>query len=333
MIFVIAEQRNRKLGNITYEMLAWGKTLAKASGTELNAVVLGKDIAGCCDEIACYVDRILAVDDSALGNFCSEPYLKALFGLIAENRPLITLIGHSSFGMEIAASLAVDLKLPIITDCTDLAFTEKGVIATRQLYGGKVFCRVSFKGDRGIITMRPGAGTPYCEKNCSRGHIVQIPFTYDEQIHKRFIEYVPAPTGDIDIAQADRIIALGRGVRKIEDISTIEEIARLTGAVLACSRPIVDRGWLPRDRQVGSSGKTVLAKWYLAIGISGAYQHIAGMKSCKTIIAVNEDPHAPILSTAHYAIIGDLYDIIPILRDKLSAMGKEEQGTLPADGR
>jgi electron transfer flavoprotein alpha subunit len=318
MIFVLAEHRSNKLRDITFQMLAKGRTLANKTKSEL-VVVLLEDMSQSFEHILnSYADKTLLVKDKYLGDFNSEVYQEIISRLISKHNPLLTLIGHTSYGIELASSLAVEQGSPIVSDCIDIDVKGNDVRATRQIYGGKVNSLVTIEHEHCIATVRPSvfkAG----EKDELSGSIIDHPFSIKKTtLRKRFIKMVTTPTGNLDITQADKIVSIGRGVKKREDIKLIEDMAESMGAVLACSRAIVDKGWLPVERQVGSSGRTVNAKLYLAIGISGASQHLAGMNSCETIIAVNEDPYAPILSVAHYAIVDDLYKVIPVLLDKFS---------------
>jgi len=317
MIFIIAEHRTCKLQDITFQMLAKGRALADKTASALVAVVLEDGSQSYEHILSSYADSILKVRDKCLSNFNSEIYQEVLCGLISKYKPLLTLIGHTSYGIEMASSLAVDLGFTFVSDCVDLDVKNHRVYATRQIYGGKVNSLISLVGENCIATIRPNVFKG-AEKEGLHGIIIESPFSIEKTTRrKRFIELATTPTGDLDITQADKIVSIGRGIKKEEDVKIIADMAESIGAVLACSRAIVDKGWLPVERQVGSSGRTVNAKLYIAIGISGASQHLAGMSSCETIVAVNEDPYAPILSIAHYAIIDDLYKVVPLLKDKL----------------
>ena len=173
-----------------------------------------------------------------------------------------------------------------------------------------------------MITVRSGA-FPVLEKEPLPGEIVSVPSPLtDEGLAKRFLQYVEAVVGEVDITQADILVSVGRGIKDAENIPIVKELADALGGALACSRPVVDKKWLPKDRQVGTSGKTVKPKVYIAIGISGAFQHVAGMKNAGTIIAVNKDPKAPIFSVARYGIVADLFKIVPVLKDKIKELKK-----------
>jgi electron transfer flavoprotein alpha subunit len=225
--------------------------------------------------------------------------------------------------MDLAPGLAAHLKMPLATDCIGMEAVAEAFSLTRQLYGGKVNATVSFlKKGSYMVTVRSGA-FPVLEKEALPGEMVRLPSPLtDEGLAKRFLQYVEAAAGEVDITQADILVSVGRGIKDPQNIPMVKEFADAIGATLSCSRPVVDKKWLPKDRQVGTSGKTVKPKVYVAIGISGAFQHIAGMKGAGTVIAINKDPKAPIFGVASYGIVGDLFKIVPVLKDKAKELRK-----------
>ena len=319
-IFVLAEHRRGELRDITFEMLTKGRELAQKTNSELTAVILGKNIKEYAKTLAEHAKRVLVVEDEKLEHFNSDAYQKVLSHLIRERKPLLTMIGHTSYGIDLAPSLAVELNLPLATDCIDLEFEDDSLIITRQMYGGKVNVRARMqKAESYIVTIRQAAFS--AEKEQVGGEIVEVPSPLSEEIvEKKFIDYVLPPPGAVDITAADVIVAIGRGIKDQSNIPVAEELAKTLGGVLACSRPVVDKGWLPSDRQVGTSGKTVKPKLYIALGISGAFQHVLGMKNSDLIIAVNKDPNAPIFNVADYGIVDDLFKVVPVLTEKLKEL-------------
>ena len=319
-IFVLAEHRRGELRDITFEMLTKGRELAQKTNSELTAVILGKNIKEYAKTLAEHAKRVLVVEDEKLEHFNSDAYQKVLSHLIRERKPLLTMIGHTSYGIDLAPSLAVELNLPLATDCIDLEFEDDSLIITRQMYGGKVNVRARMqKAESYIVTIRQAAFP--AEKEQVGGEIVEVPSPLSEEIaEKKFIDYVLPPPGAVDITAADVIVAIGRGIKDQSNIPVAEELAKTLGGVLACSRPVVDKGWLPSDRQVGTSGKTVKPKLYIALGISGAFQHVLGMKNSDLIIAVNKDPNAPIFNVADYGIVDDLFKVVPVLTEKLKEL-------------
>lgn len=321
-VIVLAEHRRNEIRDITFEMLTKGRQLTENIGSELVAVIFGKNIRDKAETLAKYADKVLLVDDDRFEFFNSDIYQQALSIIIRERKPLLTMIGHTSYGLDLAPSLAVSLNLPLVTDCLELEFSNGGLIATRQMYGGKIYCKVNVrKSESYIATIRQGIITP--SEGKTRGEIIELPPPVIDPVKKKFIEYVLPTVGEVDISSADILVAIGRGIKDQSNIPLAEELAKTLGGVLACSRPIVDKGWLPSDRQVGSSGKTVKPKLYLALGISGAFQHIIGMKNSQLIIAINKDPNAPIFNVAHYGVVEDLFKIVPILIDKIKEVRKK----------
>ncbi len=318
-IFVLAEHRRGSLRDITWEMINKGTELASRSGGELIAVLLGYGVRGFAEELAQRVEQVLVVEDERLENFNSETYQQVLSHLISEYKPVVTLIGHTASGMDLAPSLAAELRIPLSTDCIDLHLDGGKLTTIRQMYGGKVDAEISFPGvGQYMVTVRPGS-FPIEGDAAQAGEIESLSFPLADTESKKFIEYVEAAVGEVDITQADVLISVGQGIGDVKNIPLVEELAEAMGASLACSRPVVDRKWLPKERQVGTSGKTVKPKVYLAIGISGTFQHIAGIKG-GTIIAINKDPKAPIFRVADYGIVGDLFKVVPLLKEKVKEL-------------
>ena len=317
-IFVLTEHRRGQIRDVTFEMLTKGRELAEETNTELTAVLLGKDVKEYTKTLSEYANRVLVVEDAKLENFNSEAYQKVLANLINERKPLLTMMGHTSYGVELAPSLATALNLPLATDCIDLTFENETFFVTRQMYGGKVNVRaVVRKSESYIATVRPATFQPQKPESMN-GEITEIASPLTEEItEKRFIEYVLPPPGGVDITAADVLVGIGRGIKDEKNLPMMEELAKALGGALACSRPIIDKGWLPSDRQVGTSGKTVKPKLYIAVGISGAFQHVLGMKNSDLIIAINKDPNAPIFSFADYGVVDDLFKIVPQLKEKI----------------
>ena len=319
-IFVLAEHRQGELRDITFEMLMKGKKLADDTDKPLTAVLFGHNVDGMADQLKARADRVIFVEDPRLDNFCSESYQRVLEKLVEQEKPSLMLIGHTAFGMDLGPSLALAINAPIGTDCIDVMVENKRVKAVRQVYGGKLNVEIHLKpSGTSVVTVRPASFA--VEDYATNGEIVRTdsPLT-EETAAKRFIEYVEAAVGEIDITQADILVSVGRGIKDQENLPMVQELADSLGAVLSCSRPVVDKKWLPKERQVGTSGKTVKPKVYIALGISGAFQHVAGMKASGTIIAVNKDPKAPIFNVADYGIVGDLFKLLPALKEKATEM-------------
>ena len=320
-IFVLVEHRQGTIRDITHEMLAAGEKLASQQGASSTAVLLGYDVKKFAEELALRASKVLVVEDAQLEHFNSILYQKTLSSLITKHQPLLILIGHTAFGMDLAPSLSVEMGFPLVTDCIGLSFEENRLRAVRSIYGGKVNANVSVRESKGYIaTVRPGVFSPGAPGEKKGGIVMELSPLQGTIDVKKFIEYIEAPITGEDITQAEIIVSVGQGIGGPEHIPMIEEMAKNLGGVIACSRPVVDRNWLPKDRQVGISGKTVKPKVYIAIGISGAFQHITAMQGSETIIAINKDPRAPIFGVADYGIVDDFQNIIPVLKEKTKGM-------------
>lgn len=318
-IFVLAEHRQGELRDVTFEMLGKGQELAAAMDAPLAAVLLGHDVGDFATELTKHANQVLVVEDARLEHFNSAAYQQVLAHLITERKPGLVLMGQSAYGMDLAPSLATQLDSPLATDCVGLEFEDGHLFAVREMYGGKVSAKLAFRqADLYMATLRQAA-FPFEEGEPLGGEVVAVDSPLTEEIaYRRFIEYVEAAVGEVDITQADVVVAVGRGIKEEDNLPLVEKLAKAMGGVLAGSRPVVDAGWLPPDRQVGQSGKTVKPKLYLAVGISGASQHVAGMKASSTIVAINKDPDAPIFKVADYGIVDDLFKVVPALTAQLA---------------
>lgn len=317
-LFVLAEQRRGELRDITFEMLTKGRELSQKIDADLTAVLLGHNVKEFAKKLADHAKKVLIVDDARLEDFNAEAYQKVLSHLVSERKPLLTLIGHTSFGIDLAPSLATELNVPLATDCINVDFEERKPIVVRQVYGGKVNVKASLRTSESyIVTLRPATFEAQ-EEEALGGEIIEIPSPLEEDIpYKKFVEYYEPPAGEVDITAADILVSVGRGIKDTENMPIVEKLAEALGGALACSRPIVDKGWLPSDRQVGTSGKTVKPKLYLAVGISGAFQHVSGMKNADLIIAINKDSKAPIFRAADYGVVEDLFKVVPPLTNRI----------------
>ena len=322
-ILVLAEHRKNEIRDITFEMLTLGRRLARQVKGSLTAVLIGYNVKDFCDELANYADQVILVEDERVKEFNSEAYQKILMHLIRERKPLLILIGHTSYGMDLAPSLSTALNIPLSTNCINLEFRGGKLVAVRQFYGGKVNAEILFReAESYMATIRPGALEAEKPEPPVKGSIVVMPspLTDEDVAYKKFIQYIEEAKGEVDITTSDIIVAVGRGIKDAKNMPMIEEFAKAIGGVVAGSRPVVDKGWLPKERQVGISGKTVKPKLYIAVGISGAFQHITGIKGKGIIVAINKDPKAPIFRVADYGIVDDLFKVIPALKEKISEL-------------
>ncbi|MBI2955320.1 MAG: electron transfer flavoprotein subunit alpha/FixB family protein [Chloroflexi bacterium] len=318
-ILVLAEHRRGELREITFDLIARGRQLAEKAGAELVAVVLGRGTDGFCATLAQYADRVLVVEDDALRDFNSEPYQAVLAQLISERQPLLTLIGHTACGLDLAPSLAVQLDAALVTDCLEVEIDGGKLTAVRPAYGGRVRASLQAREATHRIATIQAGNAPSPRARDSAGEIVKLQSPLAEEMaYKKLLEYVDTAAGEIDISQSEIIVSVGRGIGDPKNITLVEDLANALGGVLACSRPVVDKKWLPKARQVGISGKTVHPKLYLAIGISGAFQHVTAIKGAGMVVAINKDPKAPIFRVADYGIVGDLFAVVPTLKEKIA---------------
>lgn len=317
-ILVLAEHRQGELREVTLELL----TLAGRLGGNVTALLLGSGVDDFAGKIAGYADRVMVVDDPMFADFNQMAYQAALAEVIKSDKPGLVLIGNTGQGVDLIGSLAIELDLPFTTDVIAVEMEGDKPVVTRQYYGGKINGTINFKdADCYIIGMREAA-IPAGEGGKS-GEVAKVdnPVTADITA-RRFLEYVEAAIGDVDITQSTMLVSVGRGIREDKNLPIIEELAGLMGADVSGSRAVIDAGWLPADRQVGISGKTVKPKLYLALGISGAFQHVTGIKGADLVVAINKDPDAPIFQYADYGIVDDLLKVVPALIDKI----KETRG-------
>lgn len=317
-IFVVIEHREGEQKEINLEMLGKADSLCREHGYGLTSVLIGDNVDTISDTLTAYSDSVIVVSDPRLKHFNSENYTAVLKDLIKNHQPFLTLIGHTTSGMELAPELSVKTGLPLSTDAVNILIEDNQPKVIRQIYGGKIFSKVSFKEAEGyIVTVRPGA-FPFEDTIERSGSQKNEPFQGEfPKERKQFIRYEEAEAADVDITESDFLLSIGRGVEDEDNIEEIQELANSLGATIACSRPVVDKEWLPKYHQVGTSGKSVKPKVYIAMGISGAFQHLAGITGAETVIAINTDPDAPIFQSADYGIVADLFEITEALMNNI----------------
>ena len=300
-VLVVAEQLRGQLRDVTRELV----TAARELEGPVTLAVIAREPARIDAGIA-GVDEIVQVDVEA-DEFENDVYQEAVEALIRERKPGVVLAGFTVNAMGFAAAVAVKLGLGFASDVHELRVEEGELVATRSFYGAKVDGDLDFPGKETVLLLlRPTAWPPAEPAGGQTVAKLQVPASSSRARHREFVE---AAAGDVDITTADFLLSIGRGIGDKDAIPQFEQLAEKMGAVLSVSRPLVDAGWMSNARQVGQSGKTVKAKVYLALGISGAVQHLAGMKTCGTIIAVNTDPEAAIFNVAHYGVVADLFDV------------------------
>ncbi len=319
-VLVLAEHRQGALRDVSFEMLAVAPKLAEGMGGEAVVLLFGSGMDDLAKKIVNYGVKVMVVDDPVFENFNAEIYQQALSALLDDLKPKVFMTGHTAQGVDFMPALAIEKKLPLVADAVGLAFEDGKVKATRQLYSGKLNAVVAFKeADTYLVTFREGAVE--APDPSSAGSVEKVDSPVKEEVsYRKFVEYIEAEVGDVDITQSDILVAIGRGLKEDKNLPLVEDLAAAIKADIAGSRAATDAGWIPHDRQVGTSGKAVKPKLYIAMGISGAFQHLAGMKGAKTIVAINKDPEAPIFSVADYAIVDDMFKVVPKLTEKLKEL-------------
>lgn len=310
-IFVLIEHLRGGVADISYVMLAAARTLAQASGGQVVAVLLGKDAQKLAGNLA--AEKVLYADHPALAEFTSEAYQLTLAKLITEQTPRAVLFGHTTIGADVAGGLSAKLFLPLISSCLNFTSDAKFI---SQICGGKIMAEGDLPSPTALVTMIPGG------YKTEQGQAAQAPAIESfappalDGLRVTLKQYIEPEAGDVDITKAKFLIAIGRGIQLKENIEMAKKLAAALGAELCASRPVVDQGWLPTSRLVGKSGKRVKPQVYLAIGISGAPEHVEGMDESDTIIAVNTDANAPIFNVAKYGTTADLLELVPALIEK-----------------
>jgi electron transfer flavoprotein alpha subunit len=317
-VLVLAEHRMGILRDVSWEMLALGNELS--GDHKLSTLLLGKGCSELASILSHYSDQVILVDHPDLKEFNAEAYTKILTWVINKRKSRIVLIGHTSYGINLAPVLATRLGIPLATDCIDVKIEEEDVVVTRQMYGGKLNVEgILKKSEHYIITIRPANFEP-AEELSKPGGILSVEYPHTMDLKTNFKEFVEPLPGEVDISDAEIIIGIGRGIKDEKNIQLVKELALALNGEIGCSRPIVDKGWLPKDRQVGSSGKTVKPKLYIASGISGSFQHVMGMKGSDLIVAINRDPKAPIFGISDYGVVDDLFKVLPAITDKVNEL-------------
>lgn len=320
-ILLITEQREGKWNKTSFETLAAAQRIAGETQGRLAAAVLGKGVAALAGELAAtQLDEVLLVEHDLLAAYTPDGYALALQQVIAQAKPDLVLLPHTYQVRDFAPKLAASLGKGMIGDCVGYRFENGKLVFVRQMFQGKTVADVVFEGaSPWFATFQAGAfRADLVVPGASKAAVTSIPVELKaEQIRTKPLELFREAKQAVDLTQAPILVSVGRGIKAPENIPMAEKLAHLLGGELAASRPICDEGWLPMDRQIGSSGQTVAPKLYLALGISGAIQHIVGMKGSRTIVAINKDQNAPIFEVADYGIVGDLFEIVPALIEEL----------------
>ena len=321
-ILLITEQRENKWNKVSFETLAAAQQMVQQTKGTLSGVVIGKGVAGLADELAgSQLDEVLLVEHDLLEKYTPDGFSLALRQVIEAAKPDLVLLPHTYQVRDFAPKLAASMGRGMIGDCIAYRYENGKLIFVRQMFQGRTAADVVFTGDAPwVASFQAGAfRADLAAKHASgKAPVKSVSVNLAaEQIRTKPLELFREAKQAVDLTQAPILISVGRGIKAPENIPLAEKLAKLMGGEICASRPICDEGWLPMDRQIGSSGQTVAPKLYFALGISGAIQHVVGMKGSRTIAAINKDQNAPIFEVADYGVVGDLFEIVPALIEEL----------------
>ena len=332
-VFVFAQQVDGIVGGIAFELVGEGKKLANDLGVEVTAVLLGSDIKDQADRLGAYgADNVIVVDDPMLKEYRTEPYTHAMASVINEFKPEIVLIGATAIGRDLGPRLAARIHTGLTADCTQLDIGDfplnpipgkeqkhNQLLMTRPAFGGNTIATIACPDFRPqMATVRPGVMQKLPKDPSHKANVIEFNPGFEENaMYVEILEIVKAVSDVADIMDAKILVSGGRGVGSPENFAILHDLADAIGGTVSCSRAVVDAGWKPKDLQVGQTGKTVRPNLYIACGISGAIQHLAGMEESDIIVAINKDEYAPIFDVADYGVVGDLNKIVPLLTEKI----------------
>ena len=325
-VWVFVEQNSGEPARVSWELSGVGRELADTLGVELSAVIIGHQVGQLAGEAFSYgADRVYLIDQPVYGQYRTEPYLEAMCYLVGKYQPEIVLMGATGMGRDLAGAVATRVKTGLTADCTGLGIDEhRNLMQTRPAFGGNIMATIMCDRFRPqMSTVRPHVMSLPERRPGATGTVVEERFDIAEaDIFTRVLEVITDKGGKdrVDVAGAEFIVSGGRGLMAKENFAMLEELAEQLGGVVGGSRSAIDAGWLPQDRQVGQTGKTVRPKIYVACGISGAIQHLVGMQDSDVIIAINRDAEAPIFEVATFGIVGDLFQVVPALTAKVRAL-------------
>ena len=314
-IFVVIEHLRGQVSDISYVMLAAARVLANATKGKVIAVLLGHDVEGLSSDLA--ADRVMYMEHPAFADFSSDAYQRALEGLLKEQMPRAVLFGDTTIGGDVAAWLSTHLTLPLVSACRIVRADGGAVKFVSQICGGKMMAEGDLPAPTALVLMVPGGFKP------EQGHAAQPPELARvnapalDDLRVTVKDYVEPAVGDVDIAKEGILVSIGRGIQNQDNIELAEELAKALGGVVSGSRPVIDQNWLPQTRLVGKSGKAVKPKMYLALGISGAPEHVEAIGNAEMIVAINTDPAAPIFNLAKHGAQVDILDLMPVLTEKV----------------
>lgn len=314
-IYVLIEHMQGQVSDLSYAMLAAGRELAQGTGGNLVAMLLGQDAQDLAANLA--ADRVYYVDHPALHDFSSEAYQKVIKALINEGDPRAVIMGETTIGADVAGVLSAGLGLPLVSLCRVLSAEAGSPTFVSQICGGKIMAQGELPEPTALVTMVPGGFKAEEGRSDQTPEVVSMAAPNLDDLRVSLKGYIEPEVGDVDISKEPILVAVGRGIQQESNLELVEELAQALGGEVCASRPIVDQGWMSTSRLVGKSGKAVKPKLYLAIGISGAPEHAEGITDADVFIAINTDEKAPIYDIAGYGAAADLFDLVPVLTEKI----------------
>jgi len=319
-IWIVAEQKEGELKKISFELTSEAKRLADQMGQSVTAILLGSNIKEKAPELGKYgANKVIVADDNRLATYTTDAYVSVIAQLAQSGEPAIILLGASVQGKDLSGRLAARLSVGMAQDCVDFSLENGNLVAKRPIYAGKAYATVTFKDSvPQIATARPNVLELNEPDESKSAEVVDAEFSLDDsQLKTKVAEIIQAEGAKVDLTEAERIVSGGRGMKGPENYTILEELADIINATVGASRSAVDSGWRPHSDQVGQTGKVVSPNLYIACGISGAIQHLAGMSTSKYIVAINKDPEAPIFQKADYGVVADLFDVVPALTEEI----------------
>jgi len=318
-VWVLAEQKEGKLRKVTFEMLSKGREIAEAFGCNLVSILLGWNMEPLAEELLGWSDLVYLADDPALKDYTTDAYCKLIAEQVSSQKARVFLCASSSSGKDLAPRLAARLNAPLASDCTNIEVKDGRLFIARPVLGEKALLKVTFSDDcLQMATVRPNVLPITQPRETRKGEIVRIEVALkEEDLRAKVLEVIKGIGSKVELTEANIVVSGGRGMKGPENFKILEELAEVLGGAVGASRAAVDAGWRPHSFQVGQTGKVVNPTLYIACGISGAIQHLAGMKNSKYIVAINKDPEAPIFKVADYGIVGDLFKVVPLLTQEL----------------
>ena len=319
-IWIVAEQREGELRKISFELVSEGRRLADKMGQSVTAILLGSNIKEKASMLGKYgADKVIVADDNRLATYTTDAYVSVIAQLAQAHEPAIILLGASVQGKDLSGRLAARLGVGMAQDCVAFSLADSNLVAKRPIYAGKAYATVTFRDSvPQIATARPNVFELNEPDESRSADLIDAEFSLDDsQLKTNIVEFLQESGAKVDLTEAERIVSGGRGMKGPENYNILEELADLIGATVGASRSAVDAGWRSHSDQVGQTGKVVSPNLYIACGISGAIQHLAGMTTSKVIVAINKDPDAPIFQKADYGVVGDLFDVVPALTEEI----------------